>query len=175
MIETFYCSKKCCKIQISPYDLTSNYKIKRFQRKSGVFIHDPSKNKVLLIQSNGHLWGLPKGTVKYGETERICAIREVKEETGLIISENDFKAAYNIRNRALYFYVEKQECEVTVQQNIYGNDANGIAWINIDCLEQLIKNGNINISKHCRLTFQRFLQKVLPYSDFIMVKKRGKF
>ncbi len=49
--------------------------------------------KTLLVQNrNGGHWAFPKGHVEEGETEKQTAIREVREETGLVIEINtDFK------------------------------------------------------------------------------------
>ena len=44
------------------------------------------KGKILLIKTHEDLWYLPKGHIDKGETEEECAIREVKEETGLSIT-----------------------------------------------------------------------------------------
>jgi len=174
-IDIFTCPNGCCKIKIKKYTKQKNPfdKIRRKRRKSGAFIYDPKTDKVLLIQSRGHLWGPPKGTLNYGETERNCAIREVKEETGLVISVDDFKRATKIRNRAMYFYVEKTECDVTVQTSIEDNDANGIGWIKIDCLEECIEHGNISLTHHCRVVFKRFMDgRTFPHSTFILVEKQ---
>ena len=166
------CKKGCCSLQIQPYKSNNTYKNKNSYRKAGVFIYDPNKNKILLVQSKGNLWGLPKGSLNYGETERICAIREVKEETGLTITEENFSKAVVIRNRAVYYYIETNECNVQVQTFIPNNDANAVGWINIDCLEQFILDGNITLTQHCRLVFKKFLNKEFPHSTFILVKSR---
>jgi 8-oxo-dGTP pyrophosphatase MutT (NUDIX family) len=137
-----------------------------------VFIYDPKVDKVLLVQSRGNFWGPPKGTLKYGESERQCAIREVKEETGLDISDDDFTKAAKIHNRAIYFYMEMDECDVKVQDHIPGNDANGIGWIKPDCLEKCITNGNISLNQHCRFVFSKFQDKFLKQSTFIPVEKK---
>jgi ADP-ribose pyrophosphatase YjhB (NUDIX family) len=167
------CKKGCCTLQITPYIIKNNFfKSKHSNRKAGVFIYDPNKDKILIVQSKGNLWGLPKGSVKYQETERLCAIREVKEETGLDILENHFSKAMIIRNRAMYFYIEKDECNVEVQQHIEDNDANGIGWVSISCLDDLIIDGHITLTQHCRIVFRKFMNKEFPHSSFILVEKR---
>jgi ADP-ribose pyrophosphatase YjhB (NUDIX family) len=111
----------------------------------------------LLIQSRGNLWGPPKGTLDKDETYNKCAVREVKEETGLDVNESQFMCSTSIRNKAVYFFIESEECVVSVQDHIYGNDANGIGWVKIECLNELIKDGKIVLNSHCKITFQRFL------------------
>lgn len=50
------------------------------QAAGGLVQHD--KNKILMIFRRGK-WDLPKGKLDKGETLEECAVREVKEETGL--------------------------------------------------------------------------------------------
>ena len=102
----FRCNKECCVLKSIPYisDIKDSFeKVYYSNSKAGVVIFDPKVKKVLLVQSRGHLWGPPKGTLKYGESKRQCAVREVKEETGLSIDADSFTAAANLTNRAVYF------------------------------------------------------------------------
>ena len=158
-MESFMCEKGCCIINIKSYNLPKNDfdKDKKKRRKAGVFIYDPIENRILLVQSRGNLWGPPKGTLNYPETERKCAIREVKEETGLIISEDDFTRSTCIYNNSIYFYLEKQTCDVHIQTHIPNNDANGITWIKLDCLISCIEKETIKLNKHCKIIFDRFM------------------
>ena len=174
-MENFICPNGCCKIKVKPYTTPkfSFEKVHRRRKKAGVFIYDPKTDKVLLIQSRGNFWGPPKGTLQFGESERQCAIREVKEETGLNISDDDFTKAAKIRNCSIYFYMEMDECDVTVQDHIPGNDANGIGWIKPDCLEKCIENGNIQVNQHCRIVFRKFQHKLFPQSTFILVDEKN--
>ena len=171
-MQNFTCPTGCCDIYIK-YNISMRFpyfNYKRNRRKAGVFIYDSKNNKVLLIQSNGRLWGPPKGTVNYGETDRQCAIREVREETGLEITDHHFTRAVNIQNKAVYFYLEKCKCPIKIPDDISENDATGITWIKPECLEQCIVNGNIKLSQHCRIVFEKFLKKIFPVSSFILVK-----
>ena len=59
--------------------------------------------------------------------------------------------------------------DVNVQPSI-DNDANGIGWINLDCLASLITNGNITVNKHCRIVLKKLLNIELPHCDFIKIK-----
>ena len=170
-METFHCKKKCCKLHVMPYFHKKDpfEKVRRKRRKAGVVIYDPKEDRVLLVQSRGHLWGPPKGTLNYRETERECAVREVKEEVGLEISMNDFTGATKIKNKAQYFYVEMDTGDVTVQKHILENDANGVGWIKTKCLEQCIIDGMISLNQHCRIVLKRFLDREFPHSSFITV------
>jgi 8-oxo-dGTP diphosphatase len=72
----------------------------KFKRKSGrqipttrvsvVVIDD---GKILLVRhrkGNRQYWVLPGGRLEYGETFHECAVRELKEETGLEVQIQDF-------------------------------------------------------------------------------------
>lgn len=169
-MQTFTCPDKCCTIKIKPYiNVRYPFEKNRKCQKAGVFIYDPITDKVLLVQSRGRLWGPPKGTLHYEETERQCAVREVKEETGLDISADDFTQSTKICNRAIYFYLERGECEVNVQEHIYGNDANGICWIKPSCLKKCIDDGNISLSRHCRTVFSKFKNILFTQTSFTRV------
>lgn len=48
----------------------------------GVAVFDG--NRVLLVQTLRGNWGFPKGGLEIGETEEQAALRELKEETGVV-------------------------------------------------------------------------------------------
>ena len=171
----FYCSNKCCKIKITPY-IKSNIIYNNFSTyKAGIFIFDPQNQKILLVQSNGNLWGIPKGTIQKNESFAECAIREVYEETGLVFNTNNFIKDIYVYENARYFYVEKSETEIEIQKNPNNNDANGISWIKINCLKSCVQNGNIEINSHTRILLKKFLNINIKKSDFITItRKRSK-
>ena len=155
------CPNGCCDIIIKKKINQENkyYYYNNHRKKAGAFIYDPDTNKILLIQSNENLWGPPKGTLNFNETIKECAIREVYEETGLKIIPENFTKAISIQNKATYFYMEKPVCCVEIPKNITTNDATGIAWIDIKCLQQCIDNNIITLSKHCKIVINHFLQQ----------------
>lgn len=53
----------------------------------GVILNE--KNEILLVSADGSWWGLPGGTREEGETPEQTLIREVYEETAVVIDEND--------------------------------------------------------------------------------------
>lgn len=173
-MKIYKCLSKCCNIYISEYKHVkdSNEKFRNRRKKAGFFIYDPESKKILLVQSRGHLWGPPKGTKNLDETELECAIRELKEETGYEIQNKKITKYINICNRAIYFYMEMKEEKVQIQKNVYGNDANGVCWIKLDCLEKCILNGNISITQHCRIALSKFCNKYMPFSNFEKVKRK---
>ena len=172
-INTYYCRDKCCKIFIKKYRPTPRY-FNRNYLKAGVFIYDPEEDRVLLVQSRGHLFGPPKGSLNIGEQELHCAVREVKEETGLDISSDDFIRSVKIRNRATYYYLEMDTCNIEVQEGIEDNDANGITWIKMNCLENAISDGNIVLNHYAKIVFHKLMNRKFPKSNWILVQRRKK-
>tara|TARA_Y100000389_G_C17436188_1_gene505695 strand:- start:1430 stop:1921 length:492 start_codon:yes stop_codon:yes gene_type:complete len=159
-MKIIYCDNGCCKIKIQPYkNINKKYSNKRNKKKSGSFIFDNSKNKILLVQSRGNLWGPPKGTTKNNEDIKDCAIRETKEETGIKININQLENSYTIKGKSTYYFIEMIEREVDIQKNNNNsaNDANGIGWINVDCLKELIYKKDILITSHLKILFKKFL------------------
>lgn len=167
-MELYNCKNKCCKFKIKPY-INNNQNISfHNNKKAGIFIYDPKTTQVLLVQSRGNLWGFPKGTIKNMESPIDCAIREVKEETGLHININNIKNYTNVHNNGIYYFCEIKSKELEIQDH-KDNDANGIGWIKINCLQDCIYNGNIDINKHTEIVLERFLKIKISKSDFIKI------
>jgi 8-oxo-dGTP pyrophosphatase MutT (NUDIX family) len=167
-MEIYKCDKRCCTIKVYSY----KKKLYRHRRpnylKAGVFIYDPCTNRVLLVQSRGSLWGCPKGTLNIGESPIKGAVREVMEETGIDLSGVTFIDLINIKNRSIYYYLEMKVCDVEIQicNSDEINDANGISWIKLDCLEKFILDGNIVLSHYTKIVFKKFLNKVFQKSEY---------
>ena len=173
-----FCNNKCCSFEIKNYTKIDFIPISK--KKAGVFIFDIQNNKVLLVQSRGNLWGCPKGSVEPNETIKACALREVLEETGIILDENEIsvnhqfiygdshyfyleKNEISVNHQVTYgdshyFYLEKNEIPVTLNTPMIGNDATGIGWFKIDCLQELVKNNIITFNFHCKLLLEFYLK-----------------
>ena len=153
---TTYCKKRCCKIQQQEY--TGNktiYDKGNGNRKAGLFVHDPETGKLLLVQSRGFLWGFPKGSMEGEETVKECAIREMKEETGIEVDIETLGKNY-FTHRNTYFLYEMKECEVDITR-INNNDSCGITWINDECLKNCIQEGRIKLNKAAETLISKFL------------------
>ena len=154
----FNCCNNCCEIEVIQYiDKRPSRHKRRLPQKAGIFIFDYKLQKVLLVQSRGNLWGIPKGTFEEGETSLECAIREVKEETGLDIDKDNLHKLYVIKKNAFYYFLNMKETTVTIQSGIENNDVNGIGWIKIECLKELVRLKTMKLNHHAKLCFQHFL------------------
>ena len=66
-----------------------------------LFVKTPEGVKYVLVKEKNGNVGFPKGHIEKGETEHECALREIKEETGLsacIVSGFCQKVQYSLPN-----------------------------------------------------------------------------
>ncbi len=184
MQQTTKCDKGCCYIYSCEYP-KDDKRIFVKRKKSGVLLHDKLTNKILLVQSRGLYWGLPKGSCEEGEDFIDCAIREVKEETGILLEKSQLTNPTKIMDNAVYYYSEIPETTVKVQKKTLGkdsnglnetnwetgvisglknlidlkpviNDANAITWINVDCLKKMIRDEKMILNRHSRQMIKIF-------------------
>jgi 8-oxo-dGTP pyrophosphatase MutT (NUDIX family) len=104
------------------------------------------------------MWGPPKGTIQDDETYEECAIREVFEETGIKLDSSQFIGYTVVKNKALYYTTEIKEYDISPQNHIKDNDANGIGWFNINCLNELIDTNKLAINQHCKILIKKFFR-----------------
>jgi 8-oxo-dGTP pyrophosphatase MutT (NUDIX family) len=161
-MNTYYCKKGCCKVKIQHHD-NRGIRRRKHYRKAGTFIYDPDEDRVLLVQSRGDLWGPPKGTLELHESYTECAIRETKEETGIDITPDMFSDSIKIYNKATFYYVEMKYKDVFVQhsEDSEQNDANGITWIKVECLQDCVENGQMALNRYAEITFKKFLKVII--------------
>lgn len=166
----FTCDKKCCIVKVSDYSSPFFREWRHNAKKAGIFFHDPKENKVLLVQSRGLFWGPPKGTMEFSETIEECAVRETREETGLEVRPEEFLDSRRIKNRATYYLVNRSSKDDIEIQDTKENDANGITWIKLDCLQQEVLKGRMIVNKHCKILLKQFLQFDIQESDFVKIE-----
>lgn len=165
MVE-YKCDNGCCNFFLTYYNPTNERKMIEWikeerkkgirRKKAGIFLYDPNKEKILLVQSHGKFWGIPKGTKEENETFVECATRETKEETGLEISEYDLTEFVVVENTTYYIYPYKT-CNVKVQSEVENNDANGIGWFSYKCIKDMSNKGKMILNKSFKLVSKKVL------------------
>ena len=138
-IDTFK-SKKC-----------ENCKFNYYYNSAGavpVIIKDKDDNYLFVKRKFDPLKGtldLPGGFIDFGETAENCAVREVKEETGIDIQEKDLKFLFSVPNYYNYSNFIVTSIDIYFEATI-DSFKNGVA--NDDAQELVIlKKNEIDISK----------------------------
>jgi len=153
------CQNKCCNLKMIPYKqvpVKKNNSNKYNKKKSGVILYDPAQYKLLIVQSRGNLWGIPKGTFEEGETFQQCAKRELFEETGIDIDIGLLINDVYINQKVIYYYLEVDSNDYPVEiQTTEGNDANGIGWINTNCMIEMIRSKNIKLNYQAKISVKK--------------------
>ena len=113
-------------------------------KKGGIILQDEN-GKHLVIQSRGRLWGIPKGSVKNGESDLQCAIRELKEETGMETSVQ--KITHHIKvDKSKYFYSTSAVDKRKIVWNME-SDATGGGWCTTQCMKKWKKKRLLRTTK----------------------------
>ncbi len=94
-------------------------------------------NKIYVIIVHGRSsfkWGLPKGGLEFNESHVECAMREIKEETGLMINLNTNHK--RVRIHSTYYYIIKLSSKYTNMDPIDKQEIVDIKWIDINDIEK---------------------------------------
>ncbi len=104
-------------------------------------------NRVVLVQRGKHpgkgQWSIPGGLVNVGETLREAVVREVSEETGLLVEPGELvelleRIFRDDQGRVRYHYVLADFiCSVKGGELIAGSDASQARWVDRDDLHTL--------------------------------------
>lgn len=159
---TKYNSKNCnnCKFkQFKHFKLAENHDHLPKQKKAGIVYYNRTSHKILIVQSRGNLWGIPKGTCKYNENINDCAVREFFEETGIDIKSIELENCKTVVIGTCTYYCLESDFEYDFDNfthsnfnKIENNDVSGIGCVDINCL---IKS-NLKLNLHLRKILERF-------------------
>ena len=102
--------------------------------------------EILLIRHmNGGHWAFPKGHVEAGETEAETALREIREETGLLVElDTSFRAVVTyspkpgVMKDVIYFAAELSGGS----QQMQAEEVTDMRWVALDAADQLITYEN---------------------------------
>ncbi len=133
------------------------HKIYNFTHVPGVFkrgqqaliLIENDKNKFLLGEKNiypNNIVRMIGGGIEADEDPDVGAVRELKEETGLKINRKnlkklaEFEFEINDLNTSYFFQTHLYYLNIGKQRVVASDDIDGIAYLNKQQLEQLIKN-----------------------------------
>ncbi len=131
------------------------------ETSAGIVVYFQKPLKYLLLHYGEGHWDFPKGHVEIGERHEQAAMRETKEETGLIVNVNpefkemvsySFKGKYNeLINKKVYFYVG----EALSKDVVISNEHVGYVWMSY---ENALK----------RLTYENAREILKKANEFLM-------
>ena len=107
-------------------------------------INEKSEILMLCRKDNGK-WTMPGGTMEFGESLASCAIREVKEETGLSVHITDIIGTYTDPGILVAYSDGEVRQEFTVvyyaeatSENVYlDGESSAYQWIKLDALNHI--------------------------------------
>uniref|UniRef100_A0A6C0B5S4 Nudix hydrolase domain-containing protein n=1 Tax=viral metagenome TaxID=1070528 RepID=A0A6C0B5S4_9ZZZZ len=130
--------------------------------KAGVIIFNQELNKVLIVKSRGYniggtKWGLPKGHLDNNELPNECAMRELREETGIKIHipEKANNLINAINNSVYYIYIVDEK-------KIYLNPIDTVEIINAKfCYINRLKTIKSNVlNKELQKVVGKYLRNI---------------
>ena len=163
------CNKSCrCSLKCKPYDQCKRHEDdkKKSRIKGGVlFLHRSHDTcHILLVQSRGRLWGLPKGSREKGESTVECALRELKEETGIERGDSSILGSLHNRGNSTYFVISEKGDLKPSTLLIDKHDSSGVGWITIECLQVLLTCNLVRLTADCYSIIKNFLS-VAGFAD----------
>ena len=95
--------------------------------------------RVLLIQRGKEpgkgLWAVPGGKIRFGESLREAAAREVREETGLVVDVGDVVWAGEVMDEDRHMVLVDFEGTVVGGRLAASDDADDAQWVDLDRID----------------------------------------
>ena len=60
-------------------------------------------------------------------------------------------------NLSTYFFIRHATCEVSIHDEIHGNDVTAVGWLRLGCLKTLITKNDIKLTKHTKIVLKKYL------------------
>jgi len=116
-------------------------------KKAGcVILSENNPDKVLLInrKKQGD-WSFPKGHVEKGESYEECAIREVKEETGLNVTLSEVFGTVRYKSNSGKDIIAKYFIAYTVGSETFNPEPKVVPkWVNISEAGEVLSHKNMS-------------------------------
>jgi len=117
----------------------------------GLYINNQSYSLKSIIDDVKHIkniveWGFPKGRRNKNESDIVCAVREFKEETNMIINKYDIESSKNhcFRNKFIEEFIGSNGISYKYIYFVYiTTDSPEELYINKDNLDQIFEVGDI--------------------------------
>jgi ADP-ribose pyrophosphatase YjhB (NUDIX family) len=100
---------------------------------AGAVVDDDGRVLAIRRQDNGH-WEPPGGVLELDETIEAGLVREIQEETGLVVTPERLTGVYKNMERGIVALVFR--CRVRAGEAKTGSEAAEVAWLTADEIEQ---------------------------------------
>lgn len=104
----------------------------RTVRCVGALIYRPDGRLLLIRRAKAPgrgRWSLPGGRVEPGETDAAAVIREVAEETGLVVTAHELVGSVKRPGPGVIFDIHDYRCAVIGGEPAAASDASGLRWV----------------------------------------------
>jgi 8-oxo-dGTP pyrophosphatase MutT (NUDIX family) len=100
-----------------------------------------TQGTVLLVRGRRlGIWSFPKGHLIGNELGHECALRELKEETGIELSKIDYTGSRKLYAGEYFFYTVEDEIPIKVHDT---NEIDAAGWFTLDTMREM--RGNIDV------------------------------
>jgi 8-oxo-dGTP diphosphatase len=148
--------------------------IKRPRIGLGIFAINETKDKFLIgKRTKGLKYGLPGGSLEFGETFEECASRELHEETNINIEDltrfkfmiffNAIDKNANYHWLELYYYIVLSKDEELTLKNNENDKCFGWEWVDLEFLYQNKSDLFFPLSKLLDITSVKSIGDLLTY------------
>jgi mRNA-decapping enzyme subunit 2 len=101
-----------------------------------------SLGEVLLVRGKqSNKWSFPKGHCKNNETDIQCALRELREETGVVL-EGSYSSYHKLRGAGYFVFAVDGTPETKIGDHW---EIDEISWWPLTCLPRLDSNVDVSI------------------------------
>ena len=133
-------------------------KFNELNKRSGVIMFSKSngETRVLVVEGkDSGIYSFPKGKMKYYETEEQCALRELREETGIELKtlKGAFKTKFGSNNYFLLYVDENKYNTFNITDDNF--EIRSVSWKTIDDLKNL----------NCNKDLRKLLNYTIPKSS----------
>jgi len=119
-------------------------------RRCGVILKDQRTGAILTVRGlNSGIWSFPKGSANIGEEDKVAAMREMKEETGLTVNLGGSKKI-RMYNQNVIYYIKMVDMEDYNPFPADRNEVDQVKWFRqVDFQKERI-NCDIKFYLMCR-------------------------
>lgn len=142
-----------------------------------ILAHDVSSDTYLLEReyragADAVCYGLPAGFIDNNEEPSRAAVREVREETGLVVNESDLEPLFNkglmssqgFTDEVAWCWRVDVPSQITTSTDFDGDEVIRSGWVPFRTLSRLVESGGINGSVAVAMILNEKIRRVGAWS-----------